>query len=548
MKSCLCAFLLQDHVSNAPFGVGSVVRGEMKNFNTLEGFKLEDKQALCDAAGAALLENIESGAAEQNPALLSRFLLLTHADIKKWIFYYWFCFPTPVTETQAALIGAPEPLASALGPNAYPELLNGALYLGNPEFFLVRKTSHGLVECGPLGTHGEWAAAAASGAEILLAFVDPSGVDGAPSASLRNLLLLASHRWGLTEARVVCLRGPANSCVLRMSLPRVAAGPARPQSTGWEANSKGRAGPRLVDLGATMDPARLAESSVDLNLKLMKWRLLPELNTELIASQRCLLLGAGTLGCNVARTLMAWGVRHITFVDNGKVSFSNPVRQSLFSYQDCLNGGRPKAEAAAERLKEIFPAMVTEGHTLSIPMAGHAVETDAQREEVTRDVGTLVELFGRHDVVFLLTDSRESRWLPTLLGHSLHVPVLNAAMAFDSYLVMRHGAPSDQPGHAAEFGCYFCSDVVAPVDSLSNRSLDQQCTVTRPGLSYITSATCVELFVSLLHHPMGFKAPSETSKPSAGAASSGGSPLGILPQTIRGSLAQHSTFLGTVQG
>jgi ubiquitin-like modifier-activating enzyme ATG7 len=42
-----------------------------------------------------------------------------------------------------------------------------------------------------------------------------------------------------------------------------------------------------------MDPKRLAEASVDLNLKLMRWRLLPALNTERLFSTKCLLLGAG---------------------------------------------------------------------------------------------------------------------------------------------------------------------------------------------------------------------------------------------------------------
>ena len=70
---------------------------------------------------------------------------------------------------------------------------------------------------------------------------------------------------------------------------------------------------------------------------------------------------------------MGWGVRKITFVDNSKVSYSNPVRQSLFTFDDCLNGGKQKAQAAAEALKKIFPSMDATGVELSIPMPGHAV-------------------------------------------------------------------------------------------------------------------------------------------------------------------------------
>lgn len=61
--------------------------------------------------------------------------------------------------------------------------------------------------------------------------------------------------------------------------------------------------------------------------------------------------GTGTLGCAVARTLLGWGVRTMTFVDNSRVSYSNPVRQSLYTFADCQGGGRPKAEAAAEAVK-----------------------------------------------------------------------------------------------------------------------------------------------------------------------------------------------------
>jgi ubiquitin-like modifier-activating enzyme ATG7 len=49
---------------------------------------------------------------------------------------------------------------------------------------------------------------------------------------------------------------------------------------------------------------RLADQSVDLNLKLMKWRISPNLELEKIKGTKCLLLGAGTLGSYVARNLM----------------------------------------------------------------------------------------------------------------------------------------------------------------------------------------------------------------------------------------------------
>lgn len=85
---------------------------------------------------------------------------------------------------------------------------------------------------------------------------------------------------------------------------------------------------------------------------------MPELDLDKIKNTKCLLLGAGTLGCYVARCLVGWGVRNITFVDNGRVSFSNPVRQPLYQFNDCLEGGSPKAETAAKNLKQVQPTVV----------------------------------------------------------------------------------------------------------------------------------------------------------------------------------------------
>ena len=227
----------------------------------------------------------------------------------------------------------------------------------------------------------------------------------------------------------------------------------------------------------------------------MKWRQFPSLNLDEIQSTKCLLLGAGTLGCQVARNLIGWGVRDITLVDNGRVSFSNPVRQCLYTFEDCKNGGKFKAEAAKQRLTEIYPSINAKSHVLSIPMPGHAVAA-SELNKVKKEFDILVKLIQECDVVFLLLDSREARWLPTMLGIAYNKIVLNAALGFDSYVVMRHGNIPDneleiiKKGKETEskkddttnenetkkdgdgflmphkpqkrLGCYYCQDVVAP--------------------------------------------------------------------------------------
>lgn len=312
---------------------------------------------------------------------------------------------------------------------------------------------------------------------------------------------------------------------------------------GWERNSSGKLAPKLADLGPLMDPIRLADQAVDLNLKLMRWRILPEINLEKIQTTRCLLLGAGTLGCYVARVLLGWGVRKITFVDSSTVSFSNPVRQPLFDYIDSLDGGKPKAACAAQNIKRIYPGVESKGYQITIPMPGHPIP-EASINQSKKDVQLLENLMDDHDVIYLLMDSRESRWLPTVMGAVKAKLVMNTALGFDTFVAMRHGAnpiqQSQNPNGGTRLGCYFCNDIVAPTDSLTDRTLDQMCTVTRPGLAAIASALSVELMISILQHPNGILAGAfSNSNPET-------SILGHLPHQLRGSLYNFTTLL--IQG
>lgn len=308
-------------------------------------------------------------------------------------------------------------------------------------------------------------------------FVDPSTYPTYPGWMLRNLLVLIRRRWQLRNVQVLCYRDThsrrddALSIILCLeasdaheqgsTTPTAESVPPQlPKVTGWERNATGKVMSKVANLGEYMDPKRLADQAVDLNLKLIKWRIAPDLNLDSVKETKCLLLGAGTLGGYVARNLLGWGVRKITFVDNGSVSFSNPVRQPLFSFQDCLAGGLKKAIRASEALKEIYPGAESSGYVISVPMVGHPI-IDGSKSKSEFD--TLKRLIDEHDAIFLLMDTRESRWLPTVMGKAAGKIVMNAALGFDTFVVMRHGLSNPQD-LTQQLGCYFCNDVVAPTD------------------------------------------------------------------------------------
>lgn len=94
------------------------------------------------------------------------------------------------------------------------------------------------------------------------------------------------------------------SSILEVEVFEILENEEKINTIGWERNEKSQLHPRMINMSENMDTEKLAESAVSLNLKLMKWRIAPDINLDMIKSQKCLLLGSGTLGCNVARCLM----------------------------------------------------------------------------------------------------------------------------------------------------------------------------------------------------------------------------------------------------
>uniref|UniRef100_A0A8C7XHT0 Ubiquitin-like modifier-activating enzyme ATG7 n=1 Tax=Oryzias sinensis TaxID=183150 RepID=A0A8C7XHT0_9TELE len=515
--------------------------GTLYNTNTLDAFKNIDKRALLEKEAKEMWNAICSGAAIKEQSLLSRFILLTFADLKKYHFYYWFCFPALCFPEGIKIIQQPSLLEAVFSPKqvialqeAYDDL---CITKGNSAvpYFLIKYTDH-TVKMAPLE---DWESFFTMTKKVTVGFYDPCTLSQHPGWPLRNLLALLANQWGskLDVVEVLCFRDRTlqgsrsiqHSVVFQIKLPGLS---RCPKSVGWEKNAKGAMGPRMVNLSECMDPKRLAESSVDLNLKLMRWRLVPSLDLDKVVSTKCLLLGAGTLGCNVARTLMGWGVRHITFVDNAKISYSNPVRQPLYEFEDCLGGGKSKATAAAERLSKIFPGV---GSIFIVSLNQSASPAGLK--------------------LFVITS----------LFHFSHQLVVNAALGFDTFVVMRHGLkkppairgvdsspscssassyPSTPAGSAPsvpgsslfsnipgdKLGCYFCNDVVAPGDSTRDRTLDQQCTVSRPGLAMIAGALAVELMVSMLQHSEGGYAVASSSDDRMNEPPTS---LGLVPHQVR---------------
>lgn len=74
-------------------------------------------------------DDITSGRAEEDSSLLSRFFIISFADLKKWTFTYRFAFP--------GLVMSPQATAAACQPASDVFNSDEVTYLHGPFFFLM---------------------------------------------------------------------------------------------------------------------------------------------------------------------------------------------------------------------------------------------------------------------------------------------------------------------------------------------------------------------------------------------------------------------------
>lgn len=117
-------------------------------------------------------------------------------------------------------------------------------------------------------------------------------------------------------------------------------------------------------------------------------RLIAWWDQDKLAAAKVLVVGAGALGNEVLKNLALLGIGQIYVVDFDEIEQSNLTRSVLFRQRDC---GRPKAEAAAEAIRDMNP------DTTITPMMANVIT----------DVG--LGLFRDVDVVIGCLDNREAR-------------------------------------------------------------------------------------------------------------------------------------------
>ena len=191
-------------IQSQPLGL-DFPSGLLRNANTIASFHKIDKELL-DSCGRLIFENIKNGESLKNPSLVTSFLLLMYADLKKYRFNYWFVFPA----------------LSPSSPFTYRSISRLDTLLKDPDLqYLISRYDEFQIEHKSVGfllvdregsqltpkplTAFENVFKKGSD-KLTIGFYDPSTLDSNPGWPLRNFLYFISHTWGnvLMEVDVLC--------------------------------------------------------------------------------------------------------------------------------------------------------------------------------------------------------------------------------------------------------------------------------------------------------------------------------------------------------
>jgi molybdopterin/thiamine biosynthesis adenylyltransferase len=109
------------------------------------------------------------------------------------------------------------------------------------------------------------------------------------------------------------------------------------------------------------DPSKIVVQAGDdrfSRLELISWW-----DQKRLAEAKVLVIGAGALGNEILKNLALLGVGNVVVADRDTIENSNLSRSVLFRADDC---GQPKADVAARRAREIYPAMHVRPLTMNI--------------------------------------------------------------------------------------------------------------------------------------------------------------------------------------
>ncbi|KHJ93180.1 hypothetical protein OESDEN_06916 [Oesophagostomum dentatum] len=213
--------------------------GQLLLFNTLESFKALDRKELLRVEAQKIWHVIESGVWLQHPEQLVSFIFTVFAELKKYQYYYWNCFPT---------LCFPSDIKQEVSSIA----VNGNLiqYYNRERAPIFLCSNNG--DCLPISKIVELS----DPAELKIVYADPSPIRGRPGWPLRNLLAAVAYlkpSWNWCS--FISLRDEDQLEEFRISwAPSQIT--ALPPTVGWERTHEGKMTPQFADMRKQFDPKK----------------------------------------------------------------------------------------------------------------------------------------------------------------------------------------------------------------------------------------------------------------------------------------------------